>query len=136
MTPWSMLLGFKWNFFNFLWKLSKIFLVENLTDRFFYSFNHSFWEHIFLARMWCLKNGWQLSAPPRTYFYHPQLFKKIYRESWDLTAFTKKSVVQICATWVYLWGQSHQKLVNLRVFTTRSVFGHNKKSYICKDCVV
>ena len=36
----------------------------------------SFCEHTFLARMWCLKNGWPLSAPPRAYFYHHQLLKK------------------------------------------------------------
>ena len=38
-----------------------------------------------------LKNGCPLSAPPRAYFYHPQLPKKIFGESWHQTAFTKKN---------------------------------------------
>ena len=41
--------------------------------------------------MRCLKNGWPLSAPPMAYFYHPQLLKFFFGESWHQTAFTKKN---------------------------------------------
>ena len=51
-----------------------------------------FWEHRFLARMRCLKNGWPLLAPPIAYFHHPQFLKKEFGESWHQIAFTKKNV--------------------------------------------
>ena len=49
-------------FLRFSLKLSEFFLLK---------------DHLFLLfRMWRLKNEWPLSAPPRAYFYHPQLPKK------------------------------------------------------------
>ena len=66
------------------------FLVKDLTNRVLFTQAQSFWEHTFLARMRRLKNGWPLSAPPRAYFYHPQLLKKFFGKSWNQTAFTKK----------------------------------------------
>ena len=63
---------------------------KDLTNRLLFLLIISFWEHIHLARMWRLKNGWPLSVPPRAYFYHPQLPKKLFGESWNQTAFTKK----------------------------------------------
>ena len=50
--------------------------MKDLTNRVSFLQAQSFWEHTFLARMRRLKNGWPLSAPPRAYFYHPQLLKK------------------------------------------------------------
>ena len=119
MTPWSMLLGSKHSrlvalkskvhmaqnwlslekpppFLQFSSKISDFFLVKDLTNRLLFHLIVSFWEHTFLARMWCLKNRWPLSAPPRAYFYHPQLIKKKLRsfdENWRNTS-------DICIRWV------------------------------------
>ena len=67
-----------------------IFLVKDLTNRILFSSDHSFWEHIFWARMWCLKNGWPLSVPPMAYFYHPQHIGNNVRKWRLMSAFTKK----------------------------------------------
>ena len=57
--------------------------MKDLTNQVLFLQAQSFWEHTFLARMQCLKNGWPHSAPPRAYFYHPQLLKKKFGESWQ-----------------------------------------------------
>ena len=60
-----------------------------------------FWDRTFFTRMQCLKNGWPLSVPPRAYFYHPQLLKTFFGESWHLTS-DKKNLdkLQYCITTV------------------------------------
>ena len=86
-------------FLQILSKLSDFFLVKDLTNILLFQFIATFWEHIFLARMRCLKNGWPLSAPPRAYFYHPQLLKKKFGKSWHQTAFTKKQLRSFDENW-------------------------------------
>ena len=49
------------SFLQFSSKLSDFFLWNIWQIGFFFSSDHSFWEHF---RMRCLKNGWPLSAPP------------------------------------------------------------------------
>ena len=75
------------------------FFVKDLTNRLLFPLIVSFWEHNFLARMRHLKNGWPLSAPPRVYFYHPQLLKKNFGDSWHQTAFTKKHLRSFDQNW-------------------------------------
>ena len=67
-------------------------LVKDLTNHLLFLLIVSFWEHTFFARMRRLKNGWLLSAPPRAYFYHPQLPKKFFGESWHQAALTQKKL--------------------------------------------
>jgi hypothetical protein len=68
-------------FLQFSSKLSEFFLMKDLTIPLLFSLIVSFWEHTFFARMRRLKNGCPLSAPPRAYFYHPQLPKNFFGES-------------------------------------------------------
>ena len=49
---------------------------SELKNRLLFLLIGSFREHIFLTRMWWLKNGWPLSSPPKPIFYHLQLPKK------------------------------------------------------------
>jgi len=58
----------------------------------------------FLARMWQLKNRWPLLAPPRAYFYHPQLPKNIFGECWRQTAFAKQNLRSFDEDW---WNTHH-----------------------------
>ena len=58
----------------------------------------NFLSNTFFARMWRLKN-WPLSAPSSANFYHPQLLKKIFGESWNPTAFIKKNLRSFDENW-------------------------------------
>ena len=86
-------------FLQFSSKLSDFFLVKDLINRLLLPLFVSFWEHSFFARMRCLKNGWPFSAPSSVYFYHPQLFKKIFGESWNHLAFTKNNLRSFGEKW-------------------------------------
>ena len=59
------------------------FLVKDLTNRVFFSYNHSSWNHVFLAMMQRSKNGWPLSATFISYFYYPQQIGNNFRK-WRL----------------------------------------------------
>ena len=65
-------------------------LVKDLAIVFLFLWLLAFWSLGFFARKQRLKNGWPLSAPPRAYFWHSQLPKKIFGERWNQTAFIKK----------------------------------------------
>ena len=64
------------------------FLVKDLTNRVPFLWDHSFWEHTFLARMRRLKNGWPLSAPTMAYFQYPQQIGNSFRKWRMMSAFT------------------------------------------------
>ena len=65
------------------------FLVKDLTNRVLFSYNHSYWNHVFLAMMRRPKNGWPLSATFIAYFYYPQQIGNNFRKWRLMIAFVK-----------------------------------------------
>ena len=102
MTPWSMLLRFKFksvSFFVLFIKAFWIFWVKDLTNRILFLAIDSFLEHLVLVSMWLI-NEWPLLVPrPMAYLYHPQILKKIFGESWHQTAFIPKKNWDIQSSW-------------------------------------
>ena len=82
-------------------------IYKNVCHFFLIFFWWTIWQIVFFFLWWLafgsilffLKNGCPFSAPPRAYFYHPQLPKNNLGESWNQTAFTQKKLRSFDQNW-------------------------------------